>query len=74
MQKTVSHIKSSTAPHFQREAVSQNLSCARSSQQHIAGTHSGSQQRLVGITHSSIADEQLLLVDCIWTFFIQQLF
>ena len=62
MQKPVSNIEGCAAPHFQREAIRQNICGAVCALDHIAGTHSGGQQGLMGIAHGGIGNQQLLLI------------
>ena len=62
MQEAECHIKRRTAPHFQREAICQNIRRAVCTFDHIAGTHSCGQQRLVRIAHRRIRNQQLFLI------------
>ena len=61
MQETKCHVKRCTAPHFQRKTIRQNIRRTVCALYHIAGSHARGQQRLVGISHGRIRDEQFFL-------------
>lgn len=63
MQEAVSHVEGRTAPHFQREAVVEDFRRAGCTLDHIAGTYTGGQQRLVRVAHGGIGDQQLFLIE-----------
>ena len=78
MQEAVGHIERGTAPHLQREAVAEDIGHAVGALHHVAGTHTGGQQALVGVAHGGVGQQQLLLIqhpllDGLGALLIQQL-
>lgn len=63
MQEAISHIEGRTAPHFQREAVVEDFCRTGCTLDHIAGTYTGGQQRLVRVAHGGIGNQQLFLIE-----------
>ena len=62
MQEAVGHVEGSAAPHLQGEAVPQDVGHAVGALHHVAGTHTGGQQALVGVAHGGVGQQQLLLI------------
>lgn len=62
MQKSHGNIEGGSSPVFQRKEVFVCLLDNGGGHQHISGSHSGHKQRLVGISHSSISEKNLLFL------------
>ena len=78
MQEPVGNVEGCAAPHLQREAIRQDIRRAVCTLDHVAGTHSGGQQGLMGVPHGGIGNQQLLLIhdplgQCLGALFVQQL-
>ena len=61
VEEAVGHVEGGAAPHFQREAVPQDIGHTVGALDHVAGTHTGGQQALVGVPHGGVGEQQLLL-------------
>ena len=62
VEEPIGHIEGSAAPQLQGEAVVEDLGGTRRGVDEIAGTHPGGEERLVGVAHGGVGDEQFFLI------------
>lgn len=62
VQEAVRGVERRAAPHLERKAPVQDFRCAFGGVQHVAGAHAGGQQRLMGVAHGGVGEEQALFI------------